>query len=531
MKIHFIVFVSLFCIINPVSAEPWPSDLGNGRYKNPVLYADYSDPDLVKVGKDFYMVASSFNAMPGIPVLHSKDLVNWTIIGHVYDRLPFEKFDKPAHGHGAWAPSIRYHDGLFYVYFCTPHTGLFVATATDPAGPWKLEQVAAVELWEDPAPFWDDDGSAYLVRGKVRADILYLHRMSRDGKKLLDNGEIIYHNEQEQPTIEGPKMMKKDGYYYILSPAGGVPTGWQVALRSKSIYGPYETKNVLHQGNTDVNGPHQGGLVGLDSGEWWFMHFQDKGVYGRIVHLQPVQWRDGWPMMGEDINDDGIGEPVAEWKKPDVGETYPVAIPQTSDEFNDDKLGLQWQWHANPQPEWSSLNKASPGHLRLYTTQNLTQFGNLYFVPNLLLQKFSSPAFSATTKISFHPAAVNDKSGLVVMGQEWGYLALYKAADDVRLGMFTGRYERENDATRVIESVKAKASRKHQYIYYLKVTVEEGGRCRFLYSLDGRNFLPIGEAFQAKQGVWIGAKVGLFSQNPNIVESDGYADFDWFRVD
>lgn len=527
---HVVVLLLLY-IMACARAEPWVSDLGNGHYKNPVLYADYSDPDLVKAGKDFYMVASSFNAMPGIPVLHSKDLVNWTIIGHVYDRLPFEKFDKSVHGHGAWAPSIRYHDGLFYVYFCTPHTGLFVATAKDSAGPWKLEQVAAVELWEDPVPFWDDDGNAYLVRGKVHADILYLHRMSRDGKKLLDNGEIIYHNEREQPTIEGPKMMKKDGYYYILSPAGGVPTGWQAALRSKNIYGPYETKNVLHQGDTDVNGPHQGGLVELDSGEWWFMHFQDKGVYGRIVHLQPVRWRDGWPLMGQDIDGDGIGEPVAEWKKPDVGATYPVAIPQTTDEFNDDRLGLQWQWHANPQPEWYSLNKANPGHLRLYATQNLTQFGNLYFVPNLLLQKFSSPVFTAITKISFHPAAVNDKSGLVVMGREWAYLALYKTADDVRLGMFTGRYERENDATRVVESVKARPAGKNHYAYYLKVTVKEGGQCRFLYSLDGRKFLPLGEAFQAKQGVWIGAKVGLFSQNPNIVESDGYADFDWFRID
>jgi beta-xylosidase len=509
----------------------WIPDLANGRYRNPVLFADYSDPDVVRVGEDFYMVASSFNAMPGIPVLHSRDLVNWTIVGHVYDRLPSEKFDKPAHGQGSWAPSIRHHDGLFYVYFCTPHEGLFVATARDPAGPWTLEQMVAVELWEDPAPFWDDDGNAYLVRGKVRADILYLHRMSRDGKKLLDNGRIIYHNVQEQPTIEGPKMMKRDGYYYVLAPAGGVATGWQVALRAKNIYGPYEAKNVLHQGGTDINGPHQGGLIGLDSGEWWFLHFQDRDLYGRVVHLQPVEWRDGWPLMGRDLDNDGIGEPVAEWKKPDVGRTYPVATPRTSDEFDDDKLGLQWQWHANPQAGWYSLNRASPGQMRLYTVQNVTQSGNLHFVPNLLLQKFPAPGFSATTRITFHPSEINDKSGLVVMGQEWAYLALYKAGKGVRLGMFSGKYDREGDATVEIESVAAAASGKGRYTYYLRVTVEEGGGSRFFYSRDGRKFMPLGGDFQAKKGVWIGAKVGVFSLSPNVVASGGYADFDWFRID
>lgn len=529
MKLIYGLLLSMVSL--PALTGEWIPDLGNGLYKNPVIFADYSDPDPVKVGDDFYMVASSFNAMPGIPILHSRDLVNWTIIGHVYDRLPFGKFDKPVHGQGSWAPSIRYRNGLFYVYFCTPNEGLFVATAKNPAGSWKLEQMAAVELWEDPAPFWDDDGNAYLVRGKVRADILYLHRMSKDGKRLLDNGEIVYHNVKEQPVIEGPKLLKKDGYYYIMAPAGGVATGWQVALRSKNIYGPYETRNVLHQGGTAINGPHQGGLIELESGGWWFLHFQDRDLYGRIVHLQPVRWEDGWPLMGQDINNDGIGEPVPEWKKPDVGKTYPVAIPQTSDEFNEDELGLQWQWHANPQARWYSLNEAKRGHLRLHAEQNITQNGNLYFVPNLLLQKFPAPAFSASAKITFHPSAVNDKSGLVVMGKEWAYLALYKKENEVRLGMFTGLYDQANDATQEIESVKAESSAKNEYSYYLQVKVEDGGKSRFLYSRDGRDFTPIGTGFQAKKGVWIGAKVGIFSLNPNIIESSGYADFDWFRIE
>ena len=525
MKFYPLLTFIFLNFVTPLFTQPWTPDLGNGQYKNPIIFADYSDPDVVRVEDDFYMVASSFNCMPGIPVLHSKDLVNWKIIGHVYEKLPFEKYDKPVHGHGSWAPSIRFHNGLFYVYFCTPHEGLFVGTAKNPAGPWKLEQVVAVELWEDPCPIWDDDGNAYLVRSKLRADILYLHKMSPDGKKLLDNGTIIFHDEEKQPVIEGPKFLKKDGYYYILAPAGSVPQGWQTVLRSKNIYGPYEDKIVLHQGNTEINGPHQGGLVELKSGEWWFLHFQDRGLYGRIVHLQPVQWKDGWPLMGNDINNDGIGEPVAEWPKPDVGKTWPIQNPQTSDEFNNTKIGLQWQWHANPKPEWYSLTE-NPGKIRLFAVQNMTQHGNFRFVPNLLLQKFPAPSFTATTMIEFNPADINDKSGLAVIGKEWAYLALENTETGVQLGMFTGTYFQGFDKTQKIKSLEAP-----QNTCFLKVQVNDGGKCTFFYSFDGKTFLPVGTEFTATPGTWIGAKIGLFCLNPNINPGKGFADFDWFHVE
>jgi len=523
--------ISFLFVVN-TSAQKWVPDLGNGNYKNPIIFADYSDPDIVHVDEDFYMVASSFNCMPGIPVLHSKDLVNWKIIGHVYDKLPFEKFDKPSHGQGSWAPSIRYHNGLFYVYFCTPAEGWFVATAKNPAGKWELNHVVGVELWEDPCPLWDDDGNAYLVRSKLRANILYLHRMSSDGKKILDNGTIIFQDEKTQPTIEGPKFLKKDGYYYIFAPAGGVSTGWQTVLRSKNIYGPYEAKTVMHQGSTNINGPHQGGIVELKSGEWWFIHFQDRGAYGRIVQLQPFEWNDGWPMIGKDINNDGTGEPVMEWKKPNIGKSFAIEIPQTSDEFNptkgdagSTKLGMQWQWHANPKDDWYSLNE-KPGHLRLYSVKNYTQNGNLWFVPNLLLQKFPAPTFSATTKINFNPDRLNEKSGLVVMGREWAFIALTKTEKGLRLGMYTGTYFEGYDKTELIESKDISANS-----CYLKVEVDSNAVCNFYYSFTGSDFQPIGKSFTAVKGVWIGAKVGLFNINPNINDSKGYADFDWFRIE
>ena len=349
--------------------------------------------------------------------------------------------------------------------------------------------------------------------------------MSDDGKKILDNGTIIFNDETTQPTIEGPKFLKKDGYYYIFAPAGGVSKGWQAVLRSKNIYGPYEQKTVMHQGNTDINGPHQGGIVELKSGEWWFVNFQDRGAYGRIVHLQPVTWKDRWPLIGSDINNDGIGEPVAEWQKPDVGKTYPIIIPQTSDEFDSSKLGLQWQWHANPRSNWYSLTE-HPGNVRLFAVKNLTQNGNLWFVPNLLLQKFPAPSFTATTKITFNPDLINEESGLVVMGKEWAFIALTKTENGLQLGMYTGTYFEGYDKTEMIESVDIKTNS-----CYLKVEVNTDAVCSFSYSLTGEDYKPIGKNFTATKGTWIGAKVGIFNLNPNIIDSKGYTDFDWFRIE
>jgi len=523
-KIFNLLIIIFLSDIN-IYAQTWSPDLENGNYKNPIIFADYSDPDIVRVDDDFYMVASSFNCMPGIPILHSKDLVNWKIIGHVYEKLPFDKYDKPAHGEGSWAPSIRYYNNLFYVHFCTPHEGLFMASTEDPSGQWNLHHITKVEMWEDPCPIWDEDGNAYLVRSKLRGDILYLHRMSKDGKKLLDNGTVIFHEEEIQPTIEGPKFLKKNGFYYILAPAGGVSKGWQTVLRAKNIYGPYEAKIVLHQGNTDINGPHQGGIVELKSGEWWFVHFQDRGTYGRIIHLQPVTWKDGWPLIGVDINNDGIGEPVSEWKKPNVGQIYPISVPQTSDDFIANKLGFQWQWHGNPRKEWYSLTE-SPGYLRLYAVQNISQKGNLWFVPNLLLQKFPAPSFTITTKITFNPDQIEEKSGLVIMGKEWAFITLTKTNNGMQIGMYTGTYFRGYDKTEKIESIDVQEN-----TCYLKVQVDCQAICSFSYSFTGDNYLPIGSKFTAMKGIWIGAKVGLFNVNPNITSSKGYADFDLFKIE
>jgi len=268
-------------------ASPWIPDQGDGTYRNPVLCADYSDPDVLRHGEDYYLVASSFNCTPGLPILHSRDLVNWTLLTHALPGLPGERFAAVQQGCGVWAPALRYHDGRFWIFFPMPDEGIFVITADDPVGPWSEPHCLAAEKgWIDPCPLWDDDGKAYLVHAYARSRSGIKHRlricpMAPDGSRLLGEGVVIADGEERFPTIEGPKFHKRDGWYYVLAPAGGVATGWQLALRSRHIYGPYEDRIVLHQGKTPINGPHQGTLVDTPDGkQWWFVHFQDAGVYG-----------------------------------------------------------------------------------------------------------------------------------------------------------------------------------------------------------------------------------------------------------
>src|SRR6187431_1522595 len=280
---------------------PW-GDQGDGTFRNPILPADYSDPDVIRVGDDFYLVASEFHFM-GIQVLHSKDLVNWTIVSRVFDRLDLDpKFDEMrAYSQGTWAPTLRHHEGLFYLYVCTPRDGLLRWTAKDPAGPWTESVIKAVDQWEDPCPFWDDDGQAYLVRGRLGAGPLFLHKMSADGSQLLDEGRQIYHG----PVAEGPKLFKRNGWYYISLPEGGVEKGGQTILRSRSLQGPYERRVVLEDGS-----PHQGALVDLPNGDAWFVGFKSAGHLGRVPCLQPVTWVNDWPVFGD------AGKPVVEGRKP-----------------------------------------------------------------------------------------------------------------------------------------------------------------------------------------------------------------------
>ncbi len=513
---------------NPV----WVSDNGDGTYKNPIMFADYSDPDVVRVGEDFYLTASSFANVPGLPILHSKDLVNWTNIGHVFDRFPYGQFNVPQHGNGVWAPSIRYHNGEFYVYYGDPDYGIFMAKTKNPAGPWEpLVRVREAKGWIDCCPFWDDDGNAYLVHAFARSraginNVLHLNRMNPNGESLLDDGKLIIDGAAAGvTTLEGAKLYKRNGWYYILAPAGGVSRGYQMAFRSRNIDGPYEQKKVLAQGSTPINGPHQGGWVELESGESWFIHFQDRGAYGRITHLQPVKWVDDWPLMGIDQNGEGTGAPVLTYKKPDVGRNYPIAVPQTSDEFSSRELGFQWQWESNSENWWSSLT-ARPGWLRLSTVSRFGDATNLWAVGNLILQKFPAPEFTVTTKLDLKRLAVSDKAGLLVMGTNYSYLAVERTSRGFRL--VKSSCKNAQQGTRETEEARVDCTGD---TVLLRVKVSTAGVCQFSCGSDGKEFTPLGQPFTACAGRWIGAKVGLFCVGPGRTEKASYADFDWFRFE
>ena len=514
-------------------SKVWVADKGDGTYRNPVLYADYSDPDVLRVGDDFYMTSSSFTCVPGLPILHSKDLVNWTIIGHALKKqVPEEVYDRPQQGKGVWAPSLRYRAGSFYIYYGDPDYGLYMVKTKDPAGDWDQPVLAlAGKGLIDPCPLWDDDGKAYLVHAWAASragvsSLLTVHRMSPEGTQVLDEGRHVFDGHDHHPTCEGPKFYKRNGYYYIFTPAGGVPRGWQLVLRSRNIYGPYEEKIVLAQGSTNVNGPHQGGWVDTPSGESWFLHFQELGAYGRVVHLQPVNWVDDWPLMGLVKDGSGKGEPVLSHKKPDLKGGVSIRTPQESDEFNGTALGLQWQWNANPRITWYALIPGS-GHLRLFSIKKPEGARNLWEVPNLLLQKLPAPDFTATAKVRFTEASADKQAGLIVMGRSYSHLSLSRTQDGLKLAQVVC----PNAAGGGKEAVTAELPLKDHSLYLRVKVTSPNAHCRFSYSLDGIRFTGLGEEFAAQPGGWIGAKVGLFSVSEPAARDGGYADFDWFRIE
>jgi len=513
------------------SQSVWSPDNRNGTYKNPIIYADYSDPDVVRVGDDFYLTASSFNSAPGLPILHSKDLVNWRIIGHALQyQTPVSVFAKPQHGNGVWAPAIRYHDNYFYIFFPDPDYGIYMTKTRNPAGPWSAPLlIKSAKGWIDPSPLWDDDGNAYLVHAFANSragikSVLHIAKMSPDGTKILDDDALVFDGHANHPTIEGPKLHKRNGYYYIFAPAGGVPTGWQTVLRSKNIYGPYEDKIVMDQGQSQVNGPHQGAWVELKNGDSWFIHFQDRGPYGRIVHLQPMKWVNDWPVIGIDKDGDGKGEPVAVSKLPNVGRRYPVEAPQTTDEFSRPELGFQWQWHANSQTSWSNLS-ARPGWLRLNSVPLPYEAVNLWMVPSLLLQKLPAPTFTVTTRVDATHLLANEAAGLVMMGMDYSYIAIVRTEDGYRLERTSCK-----DAIKGTEETNDSGTVLKTGMLFMRITVGADAMSQFSYSSDGRNFSEIGEPFKAREGRWIGAKVGLFVASFTQAQERGFADFDYFRI-
>ena len=535
MKTVILSFIICHLSLINAAAQVWRADNGDGTYTNPVLYADYSDPDAIAVGDDYYLTASSFNCIPGLPILHSNDLVNWRIIGHALkEQLPKEIFDQPQHGKGVWAPAIRHHNDEFYIYWGDPDLGIFMVKAKDPAGEWsKPICVIADSGMIDPCPLWDSDGRCYLVNGWAASraglnSVLTVRKLSADGTKAIGQPRIVFDGGQVNHTTEGPKFYKRDGYYWIMCPAGGVAMGWQLAMRSKSPYGPYEWKRVMWQGKTAINGPHQGAWVHTAFGEDWFLHFNDQGAYGRVIYLQPVDWSSGWPMMGND------GEPVTHYRKPKYSSTA-IVIPQESDEFNDGQLGLQWQWHANYNQLYGM--PTADGTFRLYTYDLPADYKSLWQVPNLLLQKPAAPRFTATAKVRFASKEDGQYGGVVMMGRSYSALVVLRQGDSILLQRHTciGADEGNTENQQTLLTLRPTEKDSIPYspaVYidlFLRMTVKDG-ECRYSYSLDEQHYKDAGEPFTMREGKWIGAKFGFVAECTNRKANRGWLDVDWIRI-
>ena len=546
--LFFILSLSVCGMFHPAMAqyrsEVWVADEGNGMYRNPILHADYSDPDVCVVGEDYFLIASSFNCTPGLPILHSKDLVNWKIVNYALKKVePMEYYNDVRHGKGVWAPSIRFHEGVYYIYWGDPDFGIFMVKTRDPYGEWdKPVLVKAGKGMIDPCPLWDDDGRVYLAhawagsRAKFNS-VLTVCELNKEGTKVISDPVLVFDgNDGVNHTIEGAKFYKRNGFYYLFAPAGGVVSGWQLVMRSKNVYGPYEPRIVMAQGKTDINGPHQGGWVDTPAGESWFLHFQDKGAYGRVLHLNPMKWVNDWPVIGVDRDGDGCGDPVSRYRKPKTDKTYLIETPVESDEFDTRKLGLQWEWHANYQDVFGFTTNM--GYARIYGHELSSHFKNFWEVPNLLMQKFPAEEFTATAKLKVSAKDDGQLSGLIVMGWDYSWIGMEKQGEKFLLKQAICKDAEQGNLEQVSTLAVLEPSKKFEAglfpnferEIYIRVRVGKEAYCRFSYSLDGKKFTEAGTLFKARQGKWIGAKVGMFSVTPHGKER-GWVDVDWFHVE
>ncbi len=507
----------------------WSPDVGDGSYLNPVLNADYSDLDVVRVGEDYYLTASSFSHFPGLPILHSRDLVNWSIIGHALPSLG-ERFNLPRHGEGVFAPAIRHHEGRFYIYYGDPDAGIYALTAEDPKGPWSAPMLVVEDRGLiDPCPFWDRDGRVWLIHGWAASrgqvpNRLSLRELNADGLSLKNDETRTIIDGNTLPGyrhLEGPKLYHANGYYWVFGPAGGVTRGWQSVFRARSIEGPYEDRIVLDQGRTAINGAHQGAWVDTPGGEDWFLHFQSRDTMGRVVHLQPMAWTsDGWPVIGADPDGNGRGEPVARHRKPQLPPA-PVAVPASSDDFDGPALGLQWQWQANPGPEWARLDN---GALALTPVPRAKDSANLYNHPALLMQKPAANAFLATVPLELPPQG-DLEAGLIVFGFDYAWLGL--ARSNGRTQLVGVQCAKARDGAPEQRSVILDNA--PDKLWLRLVWRESGRRCGFAYSLDGQTFSMVRGDFAASRSRWVGARFGLFATAAES-QAPAPARFDNFMV-
>jgi beta-xylosidase len=503
------IYIMRQTLLLVLSAVVWSVCSANTpSYTNPILPYDYSDPDVCRIGDTYLMTSSSFNSVPGLQILASKDLVHWEIADAATPhRLPGYKEGEKVLGRFIWAPAIREHKGILYIFYGDPDRGIYCIRSkssidkNDITFPLEWEEAVLVisgKGYIDPCPLWDDDGRVWLAHAFAGSragfkSVLLIAELNSDALSVKTPSRIVFDGHTEHATCEGPKLYKRNGYYYIMHPAGGVTNGWQVVQRSKSIYGPYELQVTLEQGKTDINGPHQGGWVEANDGSHWFIHFQDKGAAGRIVHMQPIQWVNDWPVMGNN------GEPMraVEGNRDQKTILPTYANHAKRDNFDSTALGLHWQWAGGYiDPRWHYCD-AKNGYLRLYSAP-----ANEELMPNMLLQKIPAVAFTATARVRFAPNTEEpmqgaEKAGMIVFGRQCFTLEIPSAGEWL----------------------------------YLRLDMDAKQNGQFFISTNGKTWNKTGDTFHAREGYWTGAQIGFYCTRDNRRHNDaGWMDVDWFEI-
>jgi len=521
-----------------MSEQLWISDLQDGTYKNPIIFADYSDPDVIRVGELYYMVASSFNYTPGLPILISKDLVNWELVNYAIENINGSiNYNIPAHSKGVWAPAIRYQGGFFYIYYGMPDDGIYMVKTQNPLGKWEdpicvLKGKGLI----DPCPFWDTNGKNYIIHAYAKSRIgfksyLGIFEINAAGTRAIQNDHILYSGLETQPTIEGPKVYKRGEYYYIFAPAGGVKKGWQTVLRSKNIMGPFEEKIVLCQGETSINGPHQGALIDTITKEEWFIHFQDRGAYGRIVHLQPVTWENGWPIIGIQQRNK-CGNPCEKYRKPNVEVESSISYLGASDEFEKGMLDPMWQWTGNHYPSFYSL-KERLGYLRLFCLNTVgAKAPTLWQCANILTEKMICPSFQVEVKMDISKLENMEKVGITVFGGQYAFLSVKKMEESLYLGYAIsngiGETRDEKESFEVIDTSQLDESG----IFFILKIIEQVGEPQAVFSIsfDGIQNYGNSFSFSPQNDTWVAAKIGIFAITEKM-EGTGYVDVSYVHVE
>ncbi|MHA6720999.1 glycoside hydrolase family 43 protein [Sphingomonas sp. RS6] len=492
-------------------AQVWRADQGDGTYRNPLLYADYPDPDIIRVGDDYYFVSTTFVNVPGITILHSKDLVNWTLLSHVADRLEgtpaYDLNGGNGYRHGLYAASLRHHKGLFYIVVTPVGLNTRVYYARDPKGPWQYHHLDRQAF--DPGFFIDDDGTGYIATASTADGTITLLTLNKDFSAVTASQKIHYIR-----GAEGSKIVKREGWYYLFN---SLPPRLALSVsRSRSLFGPWETRDQID----DRTGGHQGAIVDLPDGRWYGFVMVDAGSIGRMTNLSPIFWQDGWPVWG---TADAPGRVPDRAAKPIPG--FPFAEPPASDGFDAASLGLQWQWNHNPDnARWSLTER--PGWLRLHATTA----PDLWSARNTLIQKGQGPKSRAVVKLDIGHLRPGDRCGFGTFGQYSAGIGAGRAADGkpyLDMTVLESTTEGPKIDTRVARHPI------HGDALWLALDLDftsDAGRAS--YSLDGKDWTPLGGtfplAFAWRTGTFQGEQVALSCFNPS--PSTGFLDVDSFTL-